>query len=139
MQSRGFIWMKNKTRLGLKYGFAVFLIIAGLILMYLKIGEEFLGFSSVGSWLIYVGFVMLAIIILQLISNKKRIVDERMEFIATKAARITFLALIIFAFLIMIIDGIKPITIPYSYFMSYLISGIVFIYFISYQVLLKRN
>jgi hypothetical protein len=139
MQSRGFIWMKNKTRLGLKYGFAVFLIIAGLILMYLKIGEEFLGFSSVGSWLIYVGFVMLAIITLQLISNKKRIVDERMEFVATKAARITFLALIIFAFLIMIIDGIKPITMPYSYFMSYLISGIVFIYFISYQVLLKRN
>jgi hypothetical protein len=139
MQSRGFIWMKNKTRLGLKYGFAVFLIIAGLILMYFEIGEEFLGFSSVGSWLIYVGFVMLAIIILQLISNKKRIVDERMEFIATKAARITFLALIIFAFLIMIIDGIKPITMPYSYFMSYLISGIVFIYFISYQVLLKRN
>jgi hypothetical protein len=131
--------MKNKTRLGLKYGFAVFLIIAGLILMYLKIGEEFLGFSSVGSWLIYVGFVMLAIITLQLISNKKRIVDERMEFVATKAARITFLALIIFAFLIMIIDGIKPITMPYSYFMSYLLSGIVFIYFISYQVLLKRN
>ncbi|MBN1275266.1 hypothetical protein JXA12_03160 [Candidatus Woesearchaeota archaeon] len=129
----------NKKNSAWRYGFAIILVISGLILSYLNIGDEFLGFSSVGSWLIYVGFIMLAIITLQLMSNKKRIVDERMQFVATKAARITFIGIILFAFVIMVIDGIKPINIAYSYFMSYLICGIVLLYLVSYNILLRFN
>ena len=129
----------NKKNSVWRYGFAIILIITGTILSYLNIRNEFLGFSSVGSWLIYVGFIMLAIVTLQLMSNKKRIVDERMHFVATKAARITFIGIILFAFVIMVIDGIKPINIAYSYFMSYLICGIVLLYLVSYKILLRFN
>jgi len=128
---------RNKTQIAWRYGFAVILIMTGLLTLHYNIGNEFLGFSSVGTWLIYVGFIMLAIITLQLISNKKRIVDERMQFIATKAARITFIAIILTAFIIMVVDGIKEITISYSYFMSYFICGIILIYLISYKILLR--
>ena len=129
----------NKKNSVWRYGFAIILIFAGLIVSYLNIGKEFLGFSSVGSWLIYVGFIMLTIVTLQLMSNKKRIVDERMQFVATKAARITFIGIILFAFVIMVIDGIQPINIAYSYFMSYLICGIVLLYLVSYKILLRFN
>jgi len=127
----------NQKKSVWRYGFAIILIITGTILSYLNIGNEFLGFSSVGSWLTYVGFIMLAIVTIQLINNKKRIVDERMHFVATKAARITFTGIILFSFIIMVIDGIKPINIAYSYFMSYLICGIVLLYLISYNILLR--
>ncbi len=127
----------NKQNAAWKYGFAIIIILAGLVFWRLGIGDRFLGFSSVGTWLVYVGFVMMAVITLQLLSRKKRIVDERMEFVATKAARVTFTAIIIFAFIVMIIDGIKPITLAYSYFMSYLVCGIVLVYFLSYKVLLR--
>lgn len=131
---------KNKKRnLIWRYSFATLLIIFGIVLSYFNIGDEFLGFSSVSLWLIYVGFVMLAVISLQILSKKKRIVDERMEFIATKASRITFIGIILFAFIIMIIDGIKPIEFAYSYFMSYFICGIVLLYIISYKILLRYN
>ena len=129
----------NKKSLIWRYSFAIILIILGIILSYLNIGNEFLGFSSVGFWLIYVGFIALAVVTLQLTLNKKRIVDERIEFVAIKAARITFIGIILFAFVIMIIDGIRPINIAYSYFMSYLICGIVLLYLISYKILLKFN
>lgn len=132
--------MKNKiqTREIYRYLFAVIILVTGILLNYLNIGKEFLGFSSVGNWLIYISFVMIAIITLQLFVNKKRIVDERMMYIATKASRITFLALIITAFIIMIIDGINPIKIPYSLSMSYLICFLMIIYFISYKILLRK-
>jgi uncharacterized membrane protein len=132
--------MKNqiKSKEIYRYVFAVAVIIAGIILSYFNIGKEFLGFNSVGSWLIYIGFIMIAVITLQLFMNKKRVVDERMMFVATKASRITFLGLIIVAFIIMIIDGIKTITIPYSIFMSYLICFLMIIYFISYKILLRK-
>jgi uncharacterized membrane protein len=130
---------RNKTQIAWRYSFAIVVIIAGLLTLHYNIENEFLGFSSVGTWLIYVGFVMLAIITLQLISNKKRVVDERMQFIASKAGRITFLAIILSSFIIMIADGIKPITIPYSYFMSYFVCGIILVYVISYKMLLKYS
>lgn len=129
----------RKKNLIWRYSFATLLIISGIVLSYLKLGNEFLGFSSVGLWLIYVGFVMLAIISLQILSKKKRIVDERMEFIAAKASRITFIGIILFAFIIMVIDGIKPLDFEYSYFMSYFICGIVLLYAISYKILLRSN
>lgn len=128
---------RTKKHIIARYVFAFFVVVAGILSQYFNLGKEFLGFSSVGTWLIYVGFVMLAIITLQVISNKKRIVDERMQFVASKAAGITYIAIIFFAFAVMVADGIKPINIPYSYFMSYLISGIVLVYFISYKILLR--
>jgi uncharacterized membrane protein len=129
----------NKKNLIWKYNFAFILIFLGIIFSYLKLGTEFLGFSSVGLWLIYVGFIMLIVVTLRLIYNKKRIVDERMQFVSTKAARITFIGIIMFSFIIMIIDGIKSIDIAYSYFMSYLICGIVLLYLVSYKILLRFN
>lgn len=135
-------YKKDKTRkrnLIWRYSFAASLITLGIVLSYFNIGNEFLGFSSLSLWLIYVGFVMLAVITLQMLFKKKRIVDERMEFIAAKASRITFMGIILFAFIIMIIDGIKPIEFAYSYFMSYFICGIVLLYAISYKILLRFN
>ncbi len=128
---------KNKTGTVWRYGFAVLLILAGLLTLHYNIGNEFLGFSSVGTWLIYVGFIMLTVTTLQLVSKKKKIVDERMQFISSKALGITYLSVILIAFIVMIIDGIKPITIPYSYFMSYFACGIILIYAISYKILLR--
>ena len=133
--------MINKTTLDQRtlwrYVFALVCIVTGVILSQLKIGANFLGFSSVGTWLLYVGFVMVAVITLQIKSNKKRVVDERMIQLGSKAGRITFIGIILFAFIVMIIDGISPITIAYSYFMSYLVCGIIVIYLIAYKVLLK--
>ena len=129
----------RKRNLIWRYSFATLLIVSGIVLSYFNLGKEFLGFSSVGLWLIYVGFVMLTIITLQMLFKKKRIVDERMEFIAAKASRITFMGIILFAFIIMIIDGIKPMEFAYSYFMSYFICGIVLLYAISYRILLGFN
>ncbi len=131
--------MKTKKQIIWRYAFAVAVILAGAILSYYNLGNEFLGFASVGNCLLYIGFVMLAIITLQLKFNRKRIVDERMQFIATKAGRITFLAIILAAFIVMVLDAINPITISYSYFMSYFICAIVFVYFISYKILLRYN
>lgn len=62
-----------------RYSFAFILLVAGIVFNYLGIGSDFLGFESVGSWMIYVGFVIFAIISIQFISKKERIVDERME------------------------------------------------------------
>ena len=129
----------DKLAVGWRYCFAIAVIFVGLAMLYLKIGGEFLGFSSVGSWMIYIGFIMLAVITLQLFLNKKKIVDERMEFVASKAAKITFTTIILFAFIVMIIDGIRPINVAYSYFMSYLVCGIILIYLISYKILLRLH
>jgi uncharacterized membrane protein len=128
----------RKRNLIWRYSFATLLIIFGIVLSYFNMSNEFLGFSSVSLWLIYVGFVMLTVITLQMLFKKERIVDERMEFIASKASRVTFIGIILFAFLIMIIDGIKPIEIAYSYFMSYLICGIVLLYIVSYKILSNK-
>ncbi len=125
----------NKKQAIPRFILAFIILTTGIILNYLEIGNEFLGFQSVGNWLIFVGFIMFVIITLNIISNKKRIIDERMESIAYKASRITFISIILSAFTIMVIDAIKPITIPYSLFMSHSIAWIVLIYFISYKIL----
>ncbi|MFA5857003.1 MAG: DUF2178 domain-containing protein [Candidatus Pacearchaeota archaeon] len=130
---------KNTKYIGYRYGFSLIIIIFGIILSYMNIEKDFLGFSSVGTWLIYVGFIMLVVITLQLLNNKKRIVDERMIFVSTKASRITFIAIILFSFIIMVIDGIKTINIPYSYFMSYYVCGVVLVYSISYKILSRYS
>jgi len=122
-----------------RYIFAFIVIVAGIILEYIDIEKEFLGFQSVGTWLIYVGFVMLAIITLSMISQKKKIVDERMEKIAYKSSRVTFLFVIIGAFVVMIWDGISKIEVSYSMFMSHMIAWIVLVYFVAYKILERYN
>jgi len=130
---------KNKLQTTRRYAFAVITLALGIALNFLEIGKDFLGFQSVGNWLIYVGFVMLAIVTLQLMSNKKKIVDERVKFIAYKASRLTFVLMILAAFSIMIIDGVKAITTPYHLFMSYMIMYMVLVYLISYKILERFN
>lgn len=122
-----------------RYIFAFVVLVGGIFLEAANIGRDFLGFESLGIWLIFVGFLMLVIITLQKISNRKRIVDERMEKIGYKSARVTFLFIIFGAFAVMVWDGISSINISYSMFMSHMIAWIVLIYFVSYKVLEKFN
>ena len=106
---------KERKRTIWKYAFAMTILILGVTLGNFNSDQEFLGFNSVGNWLIYVGFIMLIVITLQISKNKKRIVDERAQFIGMKASQVTYLAIIILAFIIMIIDGLNTISIPYSF------------------------
>ncbi len=122
-----------------RYGFVMITLIAGLMLNYFKLGQNFLGFASVGNWLIYVGLVMLLVVTLQTAKNKKIIVDERSQFIGMKAARWTYVFIILGLFITMIVDGVKPITIPYSQFMSTFICGITLTYFVAYKILERHN
>ena len=133
--------IKNKTKAKIIYGWAFALILVGLMLNYLDIGSpDFKIFGGVGNWLIYVGFIGLITVTARvLIKKRQKVVDERMEFIATKALRITFISLLLGSFIIMIIDGINKITLPYHMFMSYMICVLLVVYFISYKILLKLN
>lgn len=128
----------NKKQTTWRYVFAFLVIALGIILEAVGVGKNFLGFESVGTWLIFVGFIMLVVITLQKISNKKRLVDERMISLAYKASRVTFVGIIFAAFAIMIIDAINPIKIPYSMFMSYFICFMLIIYFFSYKILERK-
>src|SRR6056297_3151979 len=116
-----------------RYISAFVIILVGIIFEMMNLGKDFFGFQSVGIWLVFVGFIMLAIITINLISKRKKIIDERMQWLAYKASRITFIVIIFAAFIIMVWDGIRTIYIPYSMFMSYMIAFIVLIYFIAYK------
>ena len=131
--------MKNKTRATLMYTFALVMLILGLSFNYFNIGRaDFQIYGSVGGFLIYIGFVGIIIATVRLLVPKKeKVVDERMEFVAAKSLRFTFLCFFILAFVIMIIDGIKPITMPYHLFMSYLVCVMLVISIISYKILLR--
>lgn len=127
--------MRTKGR----YAFGLVCILAGLLLEYFEVGVgSFAGYGSVGKWLLYVGFFMMIFVTVMSFWKRKRVVDERMEFVAAKAARVTFLFLVTLAFAIMIIDGIQPIEIPLHMFMSYLVSSIILVYYVSYQWLLRK-
>lgn len=129
---------KNGRRI-MKYGFASALIMLGLTLNYFNLGTQgFTVYGSVGSYLAYVGFMGMIVATLTEMWRKDKIVDERMQFVATKALRSTFLCLILASFVIIVVDGISPITMPYHVFMSYLVAGMLAAYYISYQVLLRR-
>lgn len=112
---------------------------SGIILQELNIGNEYyLGFASVGSWLIYVGVLSIIISILQSLIKKEKKVDERMVYLANKANRITFLATIIISFLVMVIDGAIHISMPYSEFMGYFLCLIILFHLIVYKLLLIK-
>ena len=131
--------MEKTRRRMIKYAFALAMLIFGVLLNHFNLGaNSFSVYGSVGTYFIYAGFLGLIGATLTEIWRRDRIVDERMQFVATKAMRLTFLCLIIAAFITMVIDGIRPITMPYHMFMSYLVSGILAVYYISYKILLRR-
>ncbi|MFO8015497.1 MAG: DUF2178 domain-containing protein [Candidatus Woesearchaeota archaeon] len=122
------------------YGFGLVVIAAGIMINYLGVGgQEYVMFGSVGLWLLFIGFITLMITTLQKINGKKKNTDERVEYIGHKASKVTFLVLIIAAFIIMIIDGISPIGVPYHAFMANLIAGVVLVYFIAFKVIEKKH
>ncbi|PIN87065.1 hypothetical protein COV19_01450 [Candidatus Woesearchaeota archaeon CG10_big_fil_rev_8_21_14_0_10_44_13] len=123
-----------------KYIFGALLLAAGIILNIADIGGRyFLGYGSVGNSLIFVGALVIGVNILRKTFMKNRKIDERMILTALKASRLTFVITIISAFAVMVIDGIRPIALSYSLFMSYSISFIVLIYFLSYNIMLRYS
>ncbi len=132
--------METSTRAVLKYSFGIVAIVLGVVLNHFDVGTaSFAGFGSVGTWLICIGFLSLIISTFAVVVQKKRVVDERMLFVAAKANRIVFLSLVIIAFIVIVIDGIRPITMPYYLFMSYLVCVLMLVYFVSYKLLLRFN
>jgi len=132
--------MEEKTKTILKYGFAAALIIIGLLFNHYGYGsEDFRIFGSVGNYLVYIGFIILLIsAVRQIFVKKKKKTDERMEFVAAKATRITMLFIFAGAFAVILLDGIQKITLPYHLFISYSVCAILLVQLISYYVLLRR-
>lgn len=127
----------TKKNIIARYVFAFVLVVAGIVANYMNLADEFLGFQSVGNWLIFVGFIMFAVVTISAISKKDRIVDERMEKIAYMSSRVTFIFIILGAFVVMVWDGISKINVPYSIFMSNMMAWIVLVYFVSYKIIEK--
>jgi len=132
--------MKEKTKSILRYGLSLVLIAMGLLFNHYGLGSpEFTIFGSIGSYLVYIGFVMLLITaVRQIFVKKEKKTDERMEFVAAKASRVTMLFMILGAFAVVLLDGIQKITMPYHLFVSYSVCAILLFYMISYYVLLRR-
>jgi len=131
--------MKKTKRATTKFAIVLGWIIVGLLLNHFKIGTNAFGiFGSLGTYFIYIGFVGMFVAGFTEVLRKDRAADERMQYVATKAMKLTFLVFVAVAFVIMVIDGINPITMPYHLFMSYLVSGILAVYYISYKILLRR-
>lgn len=129
--------MEKKAKTLLKFAWAFGMILLGLLLNQLGLGaNSFAGFGSVGTCLIYIGFIGLIVIGLAGLWRKKKVVDERMEFVAGKAMRATFIFFIILAFVLIVLDGIQPISMPYYLFLSYLVCAMLLAYVAFYRVLL---
>ncbi len=129
----------TKKRMILKYSFGVLIILIGILLNYLNLGQDFFSYKSVGNYLIAVGFLILFISTIFYITKKKKIIDERMEKIGYQSSRITFSFVFLIAFIIMIYDGIKEITISYQIFMSYFICITLIIYIVTYRILERKK
>ena len=132
--------MEKSTRQVIKYGWGFLLIIIGSLINHFGLGSaDFSIYGSVGNFLVYIGFFSLIVALLTQFRRSEKVVDERMEFVATKAMRMTFLAFVVIAFAVIVMDGIAEISMPYFLFMSYLVSGLLAVYFVSYRVLLRSH
>lgn len=130
--------MDKRTIFG--YGFGLVVIAAGLLMESLGAGgQDYVMFDSVGLWLVFIGFITLMVATLQKMSGKKKKTDERVEYIGHKASKVTFLVLIMASFIIMIIEGVKPIDLPYHIFMANLVAWVVVVYFIAFKVVEKKH
>ncbi len=120
--------------------FAFIMIVAGVIIELATTSKgNFFGFNSVGSYLIYIGTIFLLITIGYALFKKEKKIDERVMMHGYKAGKITYAILILTTFIIMVIDGIKPINIPMHMMMAYLIIGSTFILIISFWLMAKYN
>lgn len=132
--------MDDKKTIMIKCAFAGLLLVAGLGLNIAKVGKvEFIGYNSVGNYLLFCGLLLFAVITLRSLKKNKAKPDEREMFIASKANRITFVFILLIAFVIMIVDGINPIGVKYSLFMGYFVCAILLFYFASYRILLRYS
>jgi len=131
--------VNTRNRIKTKYGFAIAIIIVGIIFSFFDVGgHEFAGFPSLGIWIIFIGVNGIIIISFSLVSKRERIIDERMEHIGYKASRVTTLVFVLFLFAFMILDGIYTITLRYYLFSSSLICIYIFTYLIAYKII-ERN
>ena len=129
--------MMDEKRFTMKGIFATILIVAGIIINLILVPKEFFGYNSVGTYLIFCGMLIMILALLRGFVLKPKKLDERMTYVALKSTRLTFVIFILSAFILMIIDGIKPIAIPYSIFMSYFVCFIILCNFIIYKIMLK--
>jgi uncharacterized membrane protein len=127
----------DEKKITMRVIFSVILIVAGIIINLLVSPKEFFGYNSVGTYLIFCGMLILALALLRGFVLKPRKYDERMMAIALKSTRLTFIIFILSAFALMIIDGIKPITLPYSIFLSYFVCFILLCNIVIYKIMLK--
>ncbi|NYT04002.1 MAG: hypothetical protein GKC00_04770 [Candidatus Methanofastidiosa archaeon] len=132
---------KVVTKKGMIYRviFIAILMVLGITLNLYNIGSnEFFGQSTVGNYLIYIGFVMILVTSISYFKKREKIIDERIEMLRYKAGTMTFMAFIFVAFAIIILDGIQPITMRYSLFISYMVCAILVFYVIAYKVLERK-
>lgn len=132
---------KVVTKKGMIYRivFIVILMMMGLLLNHYNIGtNELFGYSTVGNYLIYISFVMILVTSLIYFTKREKIIDERIEMLRYKAGTLTFTVFIFVAFAIIILDGIQPITIRYSMFISYAVCAILVFYVIAYKILERK-
>ncbi|HNZ60222.1 MAG TPA: hypothetical protein PKH48_02155 [Methanofastidiosum sp.] len=119
--------------------FIIFLIVSGALLNQFNIGtNELFGYSTVGNYLIFIGFVMVLVTTITYFTKREKIIDERMEMLRNKTMTLTFTVFIFAAFALIIWDGIWPITMRYSMFISYAVCTMLLFYVIAYKVLERR-
>ncbi|MCX6710511.1 MAG: hypothetical protein NTZ02_00290 [Candidatus Woesearchaeota archaeon] len=122
-----------------KLAFAILLIALGLVFNALKIGmNEFFSYNSVGNYLIYCGALIVFITSIRFFRTGEKLVDERAEKIGYYATRWTLSAAFLLGFILMIYDGIKPVSIRLSEFISYSICAVLLIYIICYRIVARR-
>jgi uncharacterized membrane protein len=115
------------------------LIVSGALLNQFNIGtNELFGYSTVGNYLIFIGFVMVLVTTITYFTKREKIIDERMEMLRNKTMTLTFTVFIFAAFALIIWDGIWPITMRYSIFISYAVCTMLLFYGIAYKVLERR-
>jgi len=132
---------KVVTKKGMIYRivFIAILMMMGLLLNHYNIGtNELFGYSTVGNYLIYISFVMILVTSLIYFTKREKIIDERIEMLRYKAGTLTFTVFIFVAFAIIILDGIQPITMRYSMFISYAICAVLVFYVIAYKILERK-
>jgi len=132
---------KVVTKKGMIYRivFIAVLMTGGLLLNTFNIGKnELFGYSTVGNYLLYIGFVMILVTSMMYFTKREKIIDERIEMLRYKAGTLTFTVFIFVAFALIILDGIYPITMRYSMFISYAVCAVLLFYVIAYKVLDRK-
>jgi len=129
----------TKKGMMLRVVFIAFLMVTGLLLNHYNIGtNELFGYSTVGNYLIYIGFVMILVTSIMYFTKREKIIDERIEMLRYKAGTLTFMVFIFVAFAIIILDGIQPITMRYSLFISYAVCAVLVFHVIAYKILERK-